>query len=131
MTKTDPLQKEAFTRLLNAFYAKLSPKLTTYRDKRQKRDRYDATNFSVFDYIDPDENRLSEMLRDLLDPSGTHGQGPKFLTSFLTKIGLPQRSVYKECRVKREDLTHASRRVDITIRLDDFAIGIENKPWAF
>jgi PD-(D/E)XK nuclease superfamily len=33
--------------------------------------------------------------------------------------------------VKREERTQASRRIDITIRLDGFVIGIENKPWAY
>ena len=31
--------------------------------------------FNVFDAIRPDENRLSDILRDLLDPRGAHGQG--------------------------------------------------------
>ncbi len=117
-------------RSLDSFYAELSPKLAKCRAEQQKRDRYEASDFSVFEYIDPDENRLSDILHDLLDPSGAHGQGATFLTSFLTMVGVPHKSAHKHCQVKREDRTQASRRIDITIRLDGFVIGIENKPWA-
>ena len=36
---------------------------------------YHGHGFNVFDAIRPDENRLSDILRDLLDPRGSHGQG--------------------------------------------------------
>jgi len=38
-----------------------------------------GSGFNVFDWIEPDENTLSDLLRDLLDPAGTHGQRSAFL----------------------------------------------------
>jgi hypothetical protein len=32
-----------------------------------------ATGFNVFDLIEPDENKLSDVLADLLNPKGNHG----------------------------------------------------------
>ena len=38
-----------------------------------------ATGFNVFDLIEPDENKLSDVLAGLLNPKGAHGQGDLFL----------------------------------------------------
>jgi len=96
-----------------------------------------GTRFNVFDVIRPDENRISDILRDLLDPHGSHGQGACFLKAFLETCGivaswsdLASTRVYRESRTSTLD---ADRRIDLVI---DFvgarrgAIGIENKPWA-
>jgi hypothetical protein len=32
-----------------------------------------ATGFNVFHLIEPDENKLSDILAGLLDPKGSHG----------------------------------------------------------
>jgi hypothetical protein len=115
---------------LDRYYAVIKPKLDSCRLERQKLDRSEATRFTVFDYVDPDENRLSDILHGLLDPLGSHGQGSAFLSSFLTELGLQKLAVNRSCRVKREDRTCADRRIDIIIELDGFCIGIENKPFA-
>lgn len=93
--------------------------------------------FNVFDFIRPNENRVSDILRDLLDPRGSHGQGPRFLEAFLATCGIakPQCDL-ASAHVSRESPTSTlqiERRIDLVI---DFvgtscpAIGIENKPWA-
>lgn len=96
--------------------------------------------FNVFDAIRPDENRLSDILRDLLDPRGSHGQGQPFLRLFLGMLGdqrieqlldaNPPVDVYREHRTW--SIEEDRRRIDLVILIHgppDFAIAIENKPW--
>src|ERR1051326_3811380 len=90
---------------LAGFYATLTPRLDKARAYRLELDRYKATRFNVFDYVRPDENRLSDILHDLLDPSGTHGQGAIFLNCFLEMIGGPPEFIQPPYSVKREDRT--------------------------
>jgi hypothetical protein len=50
----------------------------TQRAARAAQARLDvqlATGFSVFNFYRPDENGFSDILKDLLDPNGSHGQG--------------------------------------------------------
>src|SRR5579863_809255 len=119
---------------LDAYYGSLKLRLDQFEAERYKLDRSEATRFSVFDYIDPDENALSRVLSDLLDPTGKHGQGTVFLMTFLEMIGVPSEAIRPPLRVKREDPTLYSdnfgRRIDITLKVGDLGIGIENKPWA-
>lgn len=119
---------------LDAFYGALKPRLDRFQTERQEIDRCEASRFNVFDYIDPDENCLSDIIQDLLDPSGKHGQGTLFLNTFLEAIGVLPEAIHPPFRLKREDRTLYSasfeRRIDITLELGDFGIGIENKPFA-
>jgi hypothetical protein len=98
-----------------------------------------GTRFNVIDRINPSENGLSDILRDLLDPRGDHGQGQRFLRAFLDLCNINERwlardmhvSVYRERRTTSLD---ADRRIDLLLRFDGAsrrgAIAIENKPWA-
>ncbi|HET7290652.1 MAG TPA: PD-(D/E)XK nuclease family protein [Thermodesulfobacteriota bacterium] len=89
----------------------------------------------MFDYIYPDENTISDVIANMLDPSGTHGQGEKFLRNFLSEIGISINSDKVGVQIKREETTKyirsALRRIDITIDFNNCerAIAIENKPW--
>ena len=47
-----------------------------------------APDFNVFDFIAPDELRLSSILAWLLDPAGSHSQGNLFLVELLREFGL-------------------------------------------
>ena len=63
--------------------------LVDVAEKQQRRlDKRLATGFNVFRLIEPDENKLSDILRDLLDPKGTHGQGDLFLRLLFEKLDL-------------------------------------------
>jgi hypothetical protein len=120
---------------LGKFYDAISTRLERFQVEYQEKERREATRFNVFTYIDPDENSLSDVISDLLDPTGTHGQGPLFLTSLLATIGVPPESIRPPFKIKREDRTLYSdsfqRRIDITLEVGDLGIGIENKPWAY
>ena len=70
-------------------------------------------------------------MADLLSPRGTHGQGKVFLDLFLDVIGHPELAVNSgRAWVQCEIPTLEDRRIDFTLCIDRFAIGVENKPWA-
>lgn len=107
-----------------------------------------ASDFNVFDYIQPDELKLSRIIADLLDPKGSHGQQRICLEAFvdamiertseeqplrntLTKLQKAVRD--DECFViaQTEVATRHGRRMDIVVNIGrENGIVIENKPWA-
>lgn len=126
---------------LNNFFNGMRYHLDVARQARQSVAAEIADSFSVFDYIRLDENRLSKIIADLLDPRGSHGQGSMFLKLFLEQLPadrtLPLN--WKELAEKANVFTEFPavnkekrfRRIDILIQLSpSFGIGIENKPWA-
>jgi hypothetical protein len=93
-------------------------------------ERYTSINFNLFKFIYVDENKISEIIVDILNPNGEHGQGNLFLNVFLEILGIPKKD--KLPLIDREVLTrqHVNnlRRMDILIDWFDFGIMIENKP---
>jgi hypothetical protein len=118
------------------FFADGAPALAEHRRRQRERDRTEASAFTVFDWIKPDENRLSDIFAELLDAGGTHGQGALFLGELLRVAGLPLIDGLDQAEAWREDETwlidNPLRRIDITVELPHLqsGIGIENKPWA-
>lgn len=89
-----------------------------------------APHFTSFQFIDPDENGLSDIIARFLDPNGRHGQRDVFLKSLLAKIGMKGAST-SGVTVKRE--ASAGVRggfIDILIEAPKWRLVIENKPWA-
>lgn len=91
-----------------------------------------APDFTPFDFIRADrELVLSRLLAWLLDPEETHGQGTSFLAAFLEERkllwGPPP---WAECEVRLERPISAGRRLDILVSAENWALAIENKPWA-
>lgn len=100
-----------------------------------------APDFNLINLLAPGEVKLSVLLRELLDPNGSHAQGRKFLDLFIQQLKLPDwASNRKVLSVATEVLTDSieksDRRIDILIELAShadgrkLAIAIENKPWA-
>ena len=125
---------------LEAFFDGLASRREVFQSAKQQMDRYLASDFTVFSYIGVDEQRLSDIVRDLLDPHGPHGQGDTFLRTFLHLIqceaGYQAGDVVT---VRRGIATHhiqrTQRRLDILIDIHRDSqpwegIAIENKPWA-
>jgi hypothetical protein len=118
---------------LQQFVQSLQYRMRLLAETRVHTDRLLATRHNVFDYIEPDENRLSDILRDLLDPEGPHGQGESFLRQMITKLprqifaGRPRR-VLRESATSR--IQSHLRRIDILADFGDSGLAIENKPWA-
>ena len=123
-------------------------KLVSLLKEKRKINRYLASDFNVFDYIQPDELKLSRIIADLLDPKGSHGQQRICLEAFveamiertseeqplrntLTKLQKAVRD--DECFViaQTEVATRHGRRMDIVVNIGrENGIVIENKPWA-
>jgi hypothetical protein len=112
----------------------LREKLAAAREEIRRNELLHATRFNVFGYIRPDENRLSDIIADLLDPRGTHGQGDAFLRLFGTELGVELPDELGRATVTREEpttlLTNPLRRIDVVVDFGSSGLAIENKPWA-
>ncbi len=92
-----------------------------------------ATRFNVFDLIEPDENKLSDILAELLNPKGTHGQGDLFLRLFFEQLGLGSDPELRtdDATVQREAPMRGTwkenRRMDVFIHAAGVSLAIENK----
>lgn len=115
---TTASQLSSYRSFLNLYEAELSP------------------SFNSFNFIQPNEPKLSDIIADLLDPKGSHGQGAVFLHLFLDidKILAAlkgQFEIVSDVSVRRERATDENRFIDIVVcKPGVFGIGVENKPWA-
>ena len=106
--------------------------VTSRVDEQRRRDRHEATGFNVFHLIEPDENKLSDILAGLLDPQGAHGQGDTFLRLLLQQLNfeVKDHAITAEATVQREAPTHGiekyRRRMDVLVEAG-FLVAIENK----
>lgn len=130
LTKNESASKDE----IRCYFDDLNFRINNYLQHKKHINVYLSTDFNVFNIINPDENKISNVVYDLLNTSGTHGQNDLFLNSFLSVIGMSSVS-FKKFKIFREDSTkfilNNSRRIDITIDFDNFGIGIENKPWSY
>lgn len=116
---------------LMIFFGEIEVHLNRAEENQKQLDREEATRFNVFDLIDPDENKFSDILKDLLDPNGSHGQGDMFLRLFVEKLGNTfQCKDTASAKVQREVCTtflcNQLRRMDILVEMD-ILLAIENK----
>ena len=122
------------------FFSGLAAAVGIARVAQLELDRRAATRFSVFDFFHECETDLSRVFGGLLDPTGNHGQGSRFLGLFLNEVfrgvhesqsGSFPTSNFEGCKVHLEYATDEGRRIDIVLELPGNRwIGIENKPWA-
>ena len=97
-----------------------------------------SPHFNCFNYIKPNENKLSAIIADLLDPKGSHGQGELFFSLFLeifdvnfnSHFDVPLNRWIVRLEESTTEIENSSRRIDIIISCGTHCIGIENKPWA-
>jgi hypothetical protein len=119
---------------VGGFFTEVGPSLAKHAQDRRAKDRVQASAFTVFEWLKPDENRLSDIFAELLDAEGIHGQGALFLEELLGIAGVPLVDGLDGAKAWREDETwlidNPLRRIDISVDLPRFGIGIENKPWA-
>jgi hypothetical protein len=116
---------------LKRFFLSINSRVAIAEKKQRQLDRKKATRFNVFDLIDPDENKLSDVLADLLDPKGKHGQGDLFLRLLLRQLDLgSDAKLTKDATVHREAPTHGIRkylrRIDVLVEAG-MLLAIENK----
>ena len=126
---------------LSNFYSVLNQTLHSHREATRRLDHFLSTGFNIFEVIRPDEKRLSKIIADLLNPSGSHGQQRKFLDAFLRRVIeendllgslLKQQPCSVICESQTVYIESSQRRIDIRVKFENnaFELGIENKPWA-
>jgi hypothetical protein len=118
---------------LDRYFYALRQHFETSRGTLDTLGKFLAFRFNVLDYVKPDENVLSDVIKDLLDSSGSHGQGKAFLIKFLQVFGVVGDLPLGNVRVEREVQTESidrRRSIDLVVRFSNFLLGIENKPWA-
>jgi hypothetical protein len=116
---------------LKEVFADVGRNLAQAEKAQRTCDRRRASRFNVFDFIDPDENKLSDVLAFLLDPKGAHGQGDLFLRLFFKQLKLQSdRQQLRIATVRREASTHgilkSRRRMDVLVDAGTL-VAIENK----
>ena len=92
-----------------------------------------APEFCLLDYLDTRENGISRIIANLLNPSGSHGQGARFLEAFINWVGLDSSWVAgaRSAKVYTEMPTASGKGrgyIDILVRIGGRALAIENKP---
>ena len=129
------------------FFDSLTPRLETVRVLERELDVKLARRFNVFDYLRSksgarvnsksgarvNEVTLSRVIADLLDPSGSHGQGTLFLECLLRGLCLDWASEIslRRAQIEVERQTDDKRRLDVSVHIDkDHCLAIENKPYA-
>lgn len=93
----------------------------------------EAPDCSIFLLTGLDELLCSRVIAWLLDPSGTHAQGARFLHAFCHHFRVPPPPC-DDVQVLIEAPTNLierdRRRIDILVHCEGWAMGIENKPRA-
>src|ERR1700688_527905 len=84
---------------IREFTSTLQVKLVDCR----KADLFLAQDFNVFNFIQPNENRISDIFAWLLDPGGTHAQGETFLRHFVAMLDIPINYPLGAAQVFREE----------------------------
>ncbi len=120
---------------LQQFFNELNAKRKAFRESYQYVAPQLAPQFNCFDFIDSDENKLSEIVAHLLNPHATHAQNDLFLRLFFEEIKIDYPNYNQQVNkvnVKCEVVIQNNRRIDILIDFgkDCFGLAIENKPWA-
>jgi hypothetical protein len=119
---------------LDRFFTPLLTEYRSYRKWKDKFNKYLSEDFNLVEIFSPDENRISDIIVSLLNPNAGHGQGSLFLQIFISLLNQLSGNLNfeedpKNVFINREYYTYQGRRIDIMIELDNFVIGIENKPW--
>lgn len=117
------------------FFRELAPRLKSARELERELDIHLARRFNVFDYLPTDEMGLSQIIADLLDPNGKHGQGASFLKLLIDECGLEglvrsSSAMFADVEVDVEKTIKDDRRLDIYVRIGSSCLAIENKPYA-
>ena len=103
------------------------------KSKHQERAKANGENFNIFSILGRETDEVkthSALLADLLNPTGSHGQGTVFLKLFIEKLKrLEAYEDVKNFQVRAEAST-SEGRIDILLEKDDACIVIENKIYA-
>lgn len=100
-------------------------------EKYEEIKKIKGENFNLFSILKLERNEVqthSNFIYELLNPKGSHNQGPLFLKLFLENtLNLKEEEYGNIQDVKQEHLTIENRRIDLVIKTDNYQIGIEMK----
>jgi hypothetical protein len=127
---------EAVERAVGHFFTQVAHDAKIYSESRAEVNRHTGKDFNCLSYTPYSENKVTEIIADLLKPYGTHGQGDIFLSAF-TRIILQDENKklsFEQLSIKTEARTTniaSPRRIDLLIVCRDWACAVENKAkWA-
>lgn len=137
-------RKQIIKKNTSRFLSEIQFRRELYLKAKNELNKYLAHDYNVFDFINPDERKLSDIIAFLLDPNEKHGQNVNFLYEFLCLIKGKTELLNA---VEKDDLNNSNvyceyftwgdkadyKIIDIFIVLkkesDEFVIAIENKPF--
>ena len=102
------------------------------RDKHEALAAASGQSFNLFAILDRETDEVrthSAMLAELLNPNGSHRQGPVFARLFAERFRIDADGI-ESARVWREETVAEGSRADILMQLGDTCIVIENKIYA-
>lgn len=115
---------------IDRFFAQMEGVVAVARVIHQRLAYEIGSDFNVFRFIRTDEHGLSNIIADLLNPHGPHGQGATFLRLFMQECRLDAEYGLDNARVTTE-VSFDKGRMDIEVRFaPNISMVIENKPWA-
>ena len=122
---------EEYTSSLNRFFNDFSIINNGYLKHKRQADRYLSSDFNLFQYLNTDENSLSEYLAMMLDTQGSHGQLDLFQKIFIEYVNASETIEVPDKKFKVHREYQANGRIDIFLESQDgeTAIIIENKPY--
>ncbi len=118
------------TEKIETLLKKVKSKIEAHKEFKEAYNKKLAFDFSLFNFFDIGENKISKILTFFLNENETHGQGKTFLNEFINQFyGKNIDSKVREVRCEKK--TTSGRKIDIYIEFEDTTIiAIENKIWA-
>jgi len=127
-----------YTNTAELLFNNLSPEIKKYKQEREEFNKQCSGDFNIFSMLGRgyNENVFSDIIADMLDPEGSHGQKMIFLEAFLDRIQnknvkkreIKNRHIEFIRKIRREEGTEENRRIDIYMEFHDgFLLVIENK----
>src|SRR5881409_168095 len=115
----DQLVDQPAIELFAALLAAVKAALAAADHEWQQVSVNEAPSFRALSLLSPDENCLSDIIAELLDPRGLHGQGEAFLKLFSLRCGTTSKRPLNHVSIHRESSTvfiaKQKRRMDILV----------------
>lgn len=104
-------------------------KIDVHKEFKQEYDKQLAFDFSLFNFFNVGENKVSQILAYFLDEKQNHGQGNLFLNEFVNQFYSKEIDTTNSVNICEKVITK-NRRIDIYLEIGELTIAIENKIWA-
>jgi len=108
-------------------------KIDVHKEFKKEYNKQLAFDFSLFNFFNVGENKVSQILAYFLDEKQNHGQGNIFLNEFIDFFYQKKLNINESINIC-EKVIENNRRIDIYIELPNTnpkkIIAIENKIWA-